>query len=118
MTIEERAFGGVTILDVQGRMTIEVLTDMALANRVRQLLQDGRKHIVLNLEGVPYVDTSGLCNIVEAYITTKRQDGSLKLLHLTTHVQELLLITRLLTIFDAYESEATAVASFGPTAPA
>ena len=118
MTIEERASGGVTILDVRGRLTIEVLTDMALANKVRQLLQDGRKQIVLNLEAVPYVDTSGLCNIVEAYITSKRQGGSLKLLHLTAHVRELLVITRLLTIFDAYDSEAAAVASFGPSAPA
>ena len=66
MTIEERASGSVTILDVRGRMTIEDLKDMLLADRVRQLLQRGRNWIVLNLEGVPYVDTSGLCNIVEA----------------------------------------------------
>ena len=118
MTIEERASGGVTILDVRGRMTIEALKDMLLADRVRQLLQRGRNWIVLNLEGVPYADTSGLCNIVEAYITTKRQGGSLKLLHLSAHVREVLLITRLLTIFEVYQSEAVAVASFGPPAPA
>ena len=118
MTIEERASGAVTILDVQGRMTIEDLKGMLLADRVRQLLQQGRDRIVLNLQGVPYTDTSGLCNIVEAYITSKRQGGSLKLLHLTAHVRELLVITRLLTIFDAYDSEAAAVASFGPSAPA
>ena len=116
MTIEERACGDVTVLDVRGRMTIEVLSDMLLADRVRQLLQRGRNQIVLNLEGVPYVDTSGLCNIVEAYITTRRQEGSLKLLRLTAHVRELLVITKLLTIFDVYESEAAAVASFGPPA--
>ena len=118
MTIEERASGSVTILDVRGRMTIEDLKDMLLADRVRPLLQAGRKQILLNLQGVPYVDTMGLCNVVEAYITTKRQGGSLKLLGLTPHVRELLMITRLLTVFEAYASEATAVASFGPSAPA
>lgn len=118
MTIEERVSGAVTILDVRGRLTIEVLRDMTLAERVRPHLQAGRKQIVLNLEAVPYVDTTGLCNIVEAYITTKRQGGSLKLLHLTAHVREMLTITRLLTVFEAYDSEAAAVASFGHTAPA
>ena len=118
MTIEERASGSVTILDVRGRMTIEDLKDMLLADRVRPLLQAGRKQILLNLAGVPYVNTMGLCNVVEAYITTKRQGGSLKLLGLTPHVRELLMITRLLTVFEAYASEATAVASFGPSAPA
>ena len=114
MTIEERASGGVTILDVRGRMTVEDIQDMLLAEKVRPLLQAGRKQILLNLEGVPYVDTMGLCNVVEAYITTKRQGGSLKLLGLTPHVRELLVITRLLTVFEAYASEADAVASFGP----
>jgi len=61
----------------------------------------------------PYVDTIGLCNIVEAYITTQRQGGALKLLHLTAHVREMLMITRLLTVLEAYDSEPEAVASFG-----
>ena len=99
-------------------MTIEDVGDMALAERVRPLLQAGRNQIVLNLEGVPYLDTMGLCNIVEAYITTKRQGGSLKLLHLAPHVRDVLVITRLLTVFEAYASEADAVASFGSSAPA
>lgn len=116
MTIEERASGGVTILDVRGRMTIEALKDMAIAERVRSLLQEGRTRILLNLEGVPYVDTMGLCNIVEAYVTTQRQGGSLKLLRVTPHVRQLLVITKLLTVFEAYESEAEALASFGPAA--
>ena len=118
MTIEERVSGAVTILAVRGRMTAEVLPDMFLAEKVRPLLQAGHKQIVLNLEAVPYVDTTGLCNIVEAYITTKRQGGSLKLLHLTAHVREMLMMTRLLTVFEAYDSEADAVASFGRSAPA
>jgi anti-sigma B factor antagonist len=118
MTIEARTSGAVTILDVGGRLTIETLGAMTLAENVRPLLLAGRKQILLNLEGVPYVDTMGVCNIVEAYIATQRQGGSLKLLHLKPHVRELLRITRLLTVFDAYDSEADAVASFGPVASA
>ena len=113
MTIEQRTSGGVTILDVRGKMIIEVLKDMVLADRVRSLLKEGRTQILLNLEGVPYTDTMGLCNIVEAYVTTQRQGGALKLLRLTPHVRQLLVITKLLTIFEAYESEAEALASFG-----
>jgi len=118
MTIEERASGDVIILGVRGPMTIEVLTDMLLAEKVRRRLQEGHKQILLNLEGVSYVDTTGLCHVVEAYVTTKRQGGSLKLLHLTRYVRELLVITTLLTVFEAYDSEADAVASFGASAPA
>jgi anti-sigma B factor antagonist len=112
MPIEERASGSVTVLDVSGRMTIEALRDMPLTTKVRRLLQDGRAHIVLNLEGVPYLDTTGIANIVEAYVATRRQGGSLKLLHLTPRVRAVLTMTRLLTILDAYEAEADAVTSF------
>ena len=116
MTIQERTSGNVTIFDVRGRMTIEDLGDMALAQRVRSRVQDGCSRILLDLEGVPYVDTTGLCNIIEAYITTQRQGGSLKLLLLARHVRELLTVTKLLTVFEAYDSEADAIASFGSTA--
>jgi anti-sigma B factor antagonist len=118
MTIEERTSGGVIVLDVQGRMTIEVLGNLVLADRVRQLLQQGHRQILVNLAGVPYVDTSGLCDLVEAYLATTRREGALKLLHLTPHVRKILAITRLMTVFEAYESEAAAVASFGSSAPA
>mgnify|MGYP001304077488 CR=1 FL=1 len=114
MTIDERTSGAVTILDIRGKMIIEVLEDMPVAERVRSLLKDGRTQILLNLEGVPYTDTMGLCNIVEAYVTAQRQGGSLKLLRLTPHVLELLVVTKLLTVFEAYQSEAEALASFGP----
>src|SRR5712691_468276 len=100
MTIAERTSGAVNIFDVGGRLTIETLGDMTLAEKVRSLLLAGRTQILLNLEGVPYLDTMGLCNIVEVYVATRRQGGSLKLLHLTPHVREVLMITRLLTVFD------------------
>jgi anti-sigma B factor antagonist len=117
MTIEERTSGGVTILDVRGNLTIEVVEDMPIANKVRELLQQGRTQILLNLETVRYLDTMGLCNIVEAFITTRRQGGSLKLVRLAPHVREVLVITKLLTVFEAYDSEADALASFRSAAP-
>ena len=112
MTIQERTAGNVTVFDVRGRMTIEDTADMALAHQVRARVHEGRTRILLNLDGVPYVDTTGLCNIIQAYITTERQGGALKLLHLARHVRELLTITKLLTVFEAYDSEADAIASF------
>lgn len=117
MTIEERTSGDVIILGVQGRMTIEVMADMLLAARVRRLLQQDHKQILVNLAGVPYLDTSGLCDLVQAYLAATRRGGSLKLLHLTAHIRRMLAVTRLLTIFDAYDSEAEAVASFGSSTP-
>jgi anti-sigma B factor antagonist len=118
MTIEERRSGGATILKIGGRLTIEVEADTRLADTVRRLLAEGRKQIVLDLAEVPRVDTSGVCAIVEAYITTKRQGGSLKLLSLASRVREVLTITRLLTILEAYDSEADAISSFGSIASA
>ncbi len=114
MTINQRLSGGVTILDVRGRMVIEVLEDRVLVERVRLLLAEGQTRILLNLEGVSYVDTMGLCNIVEAFVTTERQGGALKLLRVPRHVRELLVVTRLLTVLEACDSEAEAVASFDP----
>jgi anti-sigma B factor antagonist len=113
MTIQERASRGVMILDLDGRLTIETVPEARLADTVRSLLQAGRKQIVLNLACVPRVDTAGLCAIIEAFVTTRRQEGTLKLLNVSAHVREVLRVTRLLTIFEAYDSEADAVASFG-----
>jgi anti-sigma B factor antagonist len=100
------------VLDVQGRMTIETVNDRPLAVKVRQLLQEGHRRILLNLMGVPYLDTTGLCGIVEAYVATKRQGGSLKLLHPNAHVRAVLATTRLSTILQVYDSESDAIASF------
>ncbi len=116
MTIDERTSGGVTILDVRGRITIEVVGDMLLANRVRELVKQGHTQVVLNLEDVPYVDSTGLSNIVKAYVTATRQAGALKLLNPNRHVRELLTVTKLSTVLDVYDSEADAVASCKPSA--
>ena len=115
MTIDQRPSGSAIVLDVDGRMTIETVNDRPLAVQVRRLLQEGQRRILLNLKGVPYVDTMGLRDIVEAYVATRRQGGSLKLLHPTAHVRAVLVTTRLLTILEAYDSESDAIASFGPS---
>lgn len=113
MTITERASGGVIVLDVHGRMTIEVEKTI-LAEKVRELLQQGHRHILANVADVPHVDTSGLCDLVEAYLAATRREGRLKFAGLTPRVRRILEVTKLLTVFETYDSEAEALASFGP----
>jgi anti-sigma B factor antagonist len=114
VTVEERAIGAATILDVRGRMTVDATDNDRLTDTVRGLLARGRTQIVLNLQRVSQIDSSGLCDIVTAYTATVRQDGSLKLLHLTPRVRDLLTITKIITILEVYDSEASALASFEP----
>src|SRR6266404_2507266 len=111
MQIEERSTGDVTILDLKGRMTMGE-GDELLKDKINSLILQGRKKLVLNLGGVPYVDSAGLGEIVRTYTTVSRQGGSLKLVNLTKRITDLLSITKLLTIFDTFDSEADAVRSF------
>jgi len=111
MQIEERRSGDVTILDVTGKLTIGE-GDELLKDKVNSLIQQGQKKLILNLEGVPYVDSAGLGEIVHTYTTVSRQGGNLKLLNLTQRIEDLLSITKLLTVFDTYESEQEALNSF------
>jgi len=117
MLIEERAAGDVTILDLKGKMTLGE-GDEILKDKVNSLAMQGRKQIVLNLEAVPYIDSSGLGEIVRTYTTVSRQGGSLKLLGLTKRITDLLSITKLLTVFETYDNEADAVRSFSSSASA
>ena len=112
MTITERASGDVIVLDVHGRMTIEVEKNI-LAEKVRELLQQEHAHILVNLADVPHVDTSGLCDLVEAYLAATRREGRLKFTGLTPRVRMILEITRLLTVFEVCDSESDALAKFG-----
>ena len=111
MQIEERTVGDVLILDVKGRITLGE-GDEILKDKVNSLLKQGLKKIVLNLAEVPYIDSAGLGEIVRTYTTVSRQGGSLKLLSLTKRITDLLAITKLLTVFETYESENDAVQSF------
>ena len=115
MQIEERAVGDVKVLDLKGRVTLGE-GDELLRDKVNSLLNQGAKKIVLNLAGVPYIDSAGLGEIVRTYTTVSRQGGSLKLLNLTKRITDLLSITKLLTVFETFESEPDAVQSFSASA--
>ncbi len=113
MQIHEREANGVTILDIHGNLTLGE-GDELLRDKVNSLVHQGRKKILLNLSEVPYIDSAGLGEIVRTYTTVSRQGGSLKLLNLTKRIQDLLAITKLLTVFETFESEKDAVKSFSP----
>jgi anti-sigma B factor antagonist len=111
MEIAERKVSDVTILDLTGKMTLGEGDEM-LKQTINNLLAAGHKKLVLNLEGVPYIDSAGLGEVVRTHTTVSRQGGSLKLLNLTKRIEDLLSITKLLTVFDTYDSEAEAIKSF------
>jgi len=111
MHIDQRGAGDVVILDLKGKVTLGE-GDELLKDKVNSLLLQEHKKIILNLAGVPYIDSAGLGEIVRTYTTVSRQGGSLKLLNLTKRITDLLSITKLLTVFETFESESDAVRSF------
>ena len=111
MDIVERTVNDVTILDLKGKMTLGE-GDELLKDKINSLLAAGRKKLLLNLEGVPYIDSAGLGEVVRTYTTVSRQGGSLKLLNLTKRIEDLLSITKLLTVFETFDSEADVVQSY------
>lgn len=115
MHIEERTVGGVTILDLKGKLTLGD-GDALLKDKVHSLLHQGRKHILLNLGDVPYIDSAGIGEVVSTFSTVSRAGGSLKLLNLTKRIHDLLAITKLLTVFETFSAEADAVRSFSSAA--
>jgi anti-sigma B factor antagonist len=111
MQIEERVVNNVTILDLKGKITLGE-GDEALKDKINSLIQQDRKRILLNLGDVPYIDSAGLGEIVRTYTTVSRQGGQLKLVHLTKRITDLLSITKLLTVFETFDSEPEALKSF------
>jgi len=111
MKITTRQVDGVTILDLSGRITLGE-GSVLLRDAVRDLLAKGSKNILLNLGDVNYIDSSGIGELVSAYTTARNQGGELKLLNLTKKVHDLLQITKLYTVFDVKDDEASAIASF------
>lgn len=111
MQIEERVVGNVTILDLKGKITLGEGPE-ALKDKINSLIQQDRKRILLNLEGVPYIDSAGLGEIVRTYTTVSRQGGQLKLVNLTKRITDLLMITKLLTVFETFDSEGEALKSY------
>ena len=111
MKIVERQVGDVIILDLHGKILIGEGDD-ALREAVTKLVDSGKTKLLLNLADVPYVDSAGLGEIVRCYTTVSKKGGKLKLLNLTKKIQDLLSITKLLTVFETFESESEATKSF------
>ena len=114
LTIASREVDGVTVLDLSGRITLGE-GSVQLRDAVRDLLAKGSKLILLNLADVNYIDSSGIGELVSAYTTVRNQGGELKLLNLTKKVHDLLQITKLYTVFDVKDDEASAIASYART---
>src|SRR3954470_12012783 len=111
MTITSRTVEGVTILDMEGRITLG--DDIAtFKNAIGALVVEGHKMVLLNLRNVPYVDSSGIGELVAAFTNVRKSGGELKLLNLTHKLRTLLEITRLYTVFDVKDDETAAIQSF------
>ena len=117
MTTSTRQVGGVTIVDISGRIVLGE-ESAALRQLVCDLLSKGNKKILFNLADVNYIDSSGLGHLVSAFTSVRKQDGELKLLKLTNKVHDLMQITRLYTVFNIMDDEAVAVKSFTQSAAA
>jgi anti-sigma B factor antagonist len=117
LTAKTRRVGNVAIVDLNGRITLGESTGI-LRDELRSLLSQGSKQIILNMAGVSYVDSAGLGELVGAYTTATNQGGALKLLHMQGKLHDLMQITKLHTIFPAFEDEKKAVESFGAGAAA
>ena len=111
LNIKERQAGDVTILDMDGKITIGE-GSVAMRSAIRRLLEEGKKKILLNLAGVGYIDSSGIGELVSSFTTTGREGGQLKLMNLTQKINELMVITKLATVFDTFDDEASALNSF------
>ena len=111
MKATSRRVDGVTILDLSGRITLGE-GSVVLRDQIRELLGKSEKKILLNLGDVTYIDSSGIGELVSAFTTVRNQGGELKLLNLTKKVHDLLQITKLYTVFDVKDDEASAVKAF------
>ena len=109
--IEERPIAGVTVLDIVGKLVMD-RSAQHLKDKINSLISQGRTHIVLNLKDVRYIDSSGLGELVASYGSVMKTGGALKLLNVTSRNHDLLSITRLVTVFESFDSEAEAVRSF------
>ncbi len=111
MQIEERQVGDVMVLDLKGKITLGE-GDEVLRDKINSLILQDKKRILLNLADVPYIDSAGLGEVVRTYTTVSRQGGQLKLVNLTKRITDLLMITKLLTVFETFDVEQDALKSF------
>lgn len=108
MNLNTRRLDDVVILDLSGRITIGEGT-LILRSQIHKLLDAGEQKFLLNLADVDYIDSSGLGELVSSFTTVRNKGGQLKLLSLTRRVRDLLQITKLLTVFEAFDNEAEAL---------
>lgn len=111
MEVKKRDRDGVTILDLKGKITIGA-GEIALRNAVQDAINAGAKSLVINMAAVTTIDSSGVGELVSAYTTTMNRGAKLKLSNLPNKVQDILVITQLITVFDVYDTEDEAVSSF------
>jgi anti-sigma B factor antagonist len=111
MKVAIRQVDGITILDLSGRITLGE-GSITLRDSVRDVLAKGSKNILLNLAQITYIDSSGIGELVSAFTSVKNAGGELKLLNLTQKVHDLLQITKLYTVFDIWDNEASAITAF------
>jgi anti-sigma B factor antagonist len=112
MKTSERQAGDITILDVSGRIMFGDGED-GFRDAVTKAIEAGRVKLVINMAEVPFIDSAGISQLVRTFVTAGKKGGGMKLLKPTKRVRELLTVTRLLTIWQPFESEEEAVASFG-----
>jgi anti-sigma B factor antagonist len=112
MQIDEKTNGEVTVIKISGDITLNQGGDILLKDKVQSLLQQGQRKLVLDLGNVSYVDSAGLGQLVQIHATTKNQGGALRLANTTKKLKDLLVVTKLVTVFDSYDSEKEALASF------
>ena len=116
LIMTKRYVDGVTILDLSG--DIQMGQGNAYLHRtLHSLIDEGITKVLVNLANISYIDSSGLGELVSGFTTMEKAGGELKLLHLTQRVSELMMITKLLTVFDTFDDEQTAVESFRPDEP-
>jgi anti-sigma B factor antagonist len=106
-----RDYSGITLVDLSGRISLGDGSAL-LRKTVRDLLEEGRTKIILNLGDVNYIDSSGIGELVSGFTAVRNRGGELKLLNLTKKVNDLLQITKLFTVFDVFNDESTAMRSF------
>ena len=117
MEISERNVGAVTVLDLSGKLTIDAAAQL-LKDKTESLVFQGRKQIVVNLGAVPYIDSGGLGQLVACYTTLAKAGGRLTLLNVNTRNHDLLSITKLVSVFETFDTEAEALASYQVPTPA
>ena len=114
MEISKRHVGDITILDLQGKLMVGGSAEL-LRDTVASIVFQGDRKVVLNLAGVPYIDSSGLGELVRCSLILQREKGAIRLVNLTSKITNLLAITKLLTVFDTFDSEPAALGSFETT---